>query len=77
MLRDRFVYEDKFWSLQAPRLFPDFRIPPAQLAVSFAFEGEAQVCFEQNGGRLPFCCHKWRARDPEFRRPYLLSDVPA
>jgi hypothetical protein len=77
LVRDRYVYEDKFWSLEAPRLVPEFRIPPAQVAVSFAFEGEPRFCFEQNGGRLPFGCHKWHAHDPEFWRPYLLPAVPA
>jgi Protein of unknown function (DUF5672) len=73
LLRDRYVYEDKFWSLEAPRLDPGFRIPPAETAVAFAFESEPRFCFEQNGGRLPFGCHKWRAHDPEFWAPYLLA----
>ena len=73
LLRDRFVYEDKFWSQEAPRLDPGFRIPPAETAVAFAFESEPRFCFEQNGGQLPFGCHKWRAHDPEFWEPYLLA----
>ena len=73
LLRDRYVYEDKFWSLEAPRLDPGFRIPPAETAVAFAFESEPRFCFEQNGGRLPFGCHKWRAHVPEFWEPYLLA----
>ena len=62
---------------EAPRLVPGFRIPPAHVAVAFAFEGEPRFCLEQNGGRLPFGCHKWRAHDAEFWKPYLLADVPA
>jgi Protein of unknown function (DUF5672) len=73
LLRDRYVYEDKFWSQEAPRLQPGFRIPPAETAVAFAFESEPRFCFEQNGGQLPFGCHKWRAHDPEFWAPYLLA----
>jgi Protein of unknown function (DUF5672) len=73
LVRDRYVYEDKFWSQEAPRLDPGFRIPPAETAVAFAFESEPRFCFEQNGGRLPFGCHKWRAHDPEFWQPYLLA----
>jgi hypothetical protein len=72
VVRDRFVHEDKFWSLEAPRLLPGFRIPPAEIAVAFAFEREPRFCFEQNGRRLPFGCHKWRAHDPDFWAPYLL-----
>jgi Protein of unknown function (DUF5672) len=73
LFRDRYVYEDKFWSLEAPRLDPGFRIPPAETAVGFAFESEPRFCFEQNGRRMPFGCHKWRAHDPEFWQPYLLA----
>ena len=73
LLRDRYVYEDKFWSQEAPRLDPGFRIPPPETAVAFAFESEPRFCFEQNGGRLPFGCHKWRAHDPDFWKPYLLT----
>jgi hypothetical protein len=73
LLRDRYVYEDKFWSQEAPRLVRGFRIPPPETAVAFAFETEPRFCFDQNGGRLPFGCHKWRAHDPEFWRPYLLA----
>jgi hypothetical protein len=71
LLRDRYVYEDKFWSFEAPRLEPGFRIPPAETAVAFAFESEPRFCFEQNGRRLPFGCHKWRAHDPEFWASYI------
>jgi Protein of unknown function (DUF5672) len=73
LLRDRYVYEDKFWSVEAPRVVSGFRIPPAETAVAFAFESEPRFCFEQNGRRLPFGCHKWRAHDPEFWMPYLLA----
>lgn len=70
--RDRYVWEDKFWSGDAPRIAPGFRIPPAEIAVGFAFEREPRFCLEANGGRLPFGCHKWRAHDPEFWAPHLL-----
>ena len=72
LVRDRYVYEDKFWSNEAPRLVPGFRIPPAEVAVGFAFEREPRFCLAANGGRLPFGCHKWRAHNPEFWEPHLL-----
>jgi Protein of unknown function (DUF5672) len=74
LLRDRYVYEDKFWSNEAPRIDPSFRIPPSEVAVAFAFEGEPRFCLDANGGRLPFGCHNWRAHDPEFWQPHLLSE---
>ena len=72
LLRDRYVYEDTFWSNEAPRIDPSFRIPSSEIAVGFAFEGEPRFCLAANGGRLPFGCHKWRAHDPEFWAPHLL-----
>jgi hypothetical protein len=72
-VRDRYVWEDKFWSNDAPRIVSDFRIPPPEIAIAFAFESEPRFCFEQNGGRLPFGCHKWEAHDPTFWAPYILG----
>jgi hypothetical protein len=73
-LRTPFVFEDKFWSIDARRLVPGFRVPPAETAVAFAFETEPRFCFEQNGGRLPFGCHRWGLYDRDFWEPFLLSD---
>jgi hypothetical protein len=74
-LKDPWPFEDKFWSLEAPGLDPSFRIPSAEVAVGFSFETEPRFCFEANGRRLPFGCHRWMTHDPEFWRPYLLSDA--
>lgn len=68
----RYRYEDKFWSKEAPRLLPSFRIPPAEVAVGFAFETQPRFCFERNGGRLPFGAHHWALHDRAFWEPYLL-----
>jgi hypothetical protein len=72
-VRNPWPYEDKFWSLEAPRLDTSFRIPPPEVAVAFSFETEPRFCFEANGRRLPFGCHRWMTHDPEFWRPHLLS----
>jgi hypothetical protein len=71
--RNPWPYEDKFWSLEAPRLDPSYRIPPPEVAVAFSFETEPRYCFERNGCRLPFGCHGWARHDPEFWRPHLLD----
>jgi Protein of unknown function (DUF5672) len=71
-LAARYRYEDKFWSDDAPRLMPGFRIPPAEVAVAFAFETEPRFCLEQNGGRLPFGVHRWAFHDRELWEPHLL-----
>jgi uncharacterized protein DUF5672 len=74
-LKNPWPFEDKFWSLEAPRLDTSFRIPSPEVAVSFSFETEPRFCFEANGRRLPFGCHRWMTHDPEFWRPYLLPDA--
>ena len=68
-----FLTEDKFWSEMAPRLDLTFRIPPPEEALSFAFETNPRECFELNGRRLPFGCHKWWFHDRGFWEPYLIS----
>jgi hypothetical protein len=73
-LRTPFVFEDKFWSIDARRLVPGYQVPPAETAVAFAFETEPRFCFEQNGGRLPFGCHRWSLYDRAFWEPYLLGN---
>jgi hypothetical protein len=72
LLRDRYAFEDKVWGLEAPRVHASFRVAPAEEALAFAFETHPRACFELNGGRLPFGCHKWRAHEPDFWEPYVL-----
>jgi hypothetical protein len=71
-LRDSYLYEDKFFGTVAPKLLDDFRVPTAEVAVSFAFETEPRYCYERNGRRLPFGGHKWTAHDRAFWEPHLL-----
>jgi hypothetical protein len=73
-LRTPFVFEDKFWSIDARGLVPEYRVPAPETAVAFAFETEPRFCFEQNGGRLPFGCHRWGLYDRAFWEPFLLSE---
>lgn len=72
-LRDSYLYEDKFFGSVAPTLVDDFRVPPAEVAVSFAFETEPTYCYERNGRRLPFGAHKWTAYGRAFWEPHLLD----
>jgi len=66
-----FKNEDLFWSFEAPVLDPAFRIPPAEVAVSFAFETQPRFCFEQNQHALPFGCHNWSRYDRAFWEEHL------
>lgn len=64
---------DYFWSYDASRYWPPFRIAPVDEALQFAFEAAPRLCFELNHRRLPFGCHAWMKFDREFWKPYLLS----
>jgi len=58
--------EDYFWSQEAPKFDPSFKIPSAEEALAFAFENEPRWCFERNNRKLPFGCHAWARYDREF-----------
>ncbi|NQU73264.1 MAG: hypothetical protein HQ547_00950 [Candidatus Omnitrophica bacterium] len=70
---DRRRNEDSFWSFEAKKLYPDFKIAPVEIAVSFSFETGPRYCFEKNNHCLPFGCHGWTQYDREFWQPYLLK----
>lgn len=59
-------HEDILWSNVAPVLLPGFRIPDKSTAMTFAFEGKPELCFQMNGGKLPFGCHAWEKQDRVF-----------
>ena len=58
--------EDIFWSIEAPKFDPMFRVPSAEEALPFAFEAAPRWCFERNGERQPFGCHAWARYDRAF-----------
>ncbi len=64
--------EDLFWSYEAVKYDPKFRIAPVEEAVRFAFEVSPRECFEMSNHTLPFGCHAWAKYDKEFWEPYLL-----
>jgi hypothetical protein len=65
--------EDYFWSDEAPRCDPTFRVAPFEVGLRFSFEVAPRKCFELNHGRLPFGCHAWQKYDRAFWEPYLLK----
>lgn len=63
----RYMYnEDAFWSFEASKFYPDFRVAPVEAALKFAFEMNPDWCFTQNGNKLPFGCHAW----PRYNRAF-------
>jgi hypothetical protein len=63
--------EDWFWSLDARKYKPDFRLAPIEEGLRFAFDEDPERAFEAAERRLPFGCHGWNRR-AEFWEPYLL-----
>jgi hypothetical protein len=64
---------DAFWSDEAVKYLPDFRVASLEDGLRFAFEVAPRKCYEMNGGRLPFGCHAWARYDRKFWEPFLLS----
>ena len=65
---------DIFWSDEARRYYPEFKIADVATGLRFAFEVSPRVCFERNHRQLPFGCHAWARYDRAFWEPYLLKD---
>lgn len=64
---------DIFWSYEAVKYVPGFKIPDWKTGLRFAFEVGPRQCFELNGRRLPFGCHAWPKYDRAFWEPYLIK----
>lgn len=62
----KFYNEDIFWSIGANRHGAGLKIPEWREALQFAFDMHPSVCFELNGGRLPFGCHGWNKTQSEM-----------
>ena len=68
-----FGNEDYFWSDEASRFDPTFRVAPFEAGLQFGFEVAPRLCLELNKGQLPFGCHAWPRYDRQFWAPYLLT----
>jgi hypothetical protein len=65
--------EDHFWSDDAIRYYPHFRVASVETGLKFSFDVAPRLCFELNGRHLPFGCHAWPRYDRKFWEPYLLK----
>jgi hypothetical protein len=63
--------EDLFWSFEAAKFYPRFRVASVEEALPFAFEMAPRWCFVKNQRRLPFGCHGWPRYDREFWLEHL------
>lgn len=67
-----FKMEDVFWSLKAPELALDFRIPDYREGVAFAIDRKPDLAIKINNGKLPFGCHGFnKPKVQQFWRPIL------
>lgn len=60
------VNEDKFICRVLAASYPGFRLPPVELAATFAFEENPEELLKLTGGQTPFGCHAWRKYDSAF-----------
>lgn len=63
--------EDIFWSLEAAKFDPQFRVAPFDDGRKFAWEKYPAWLYEKNGNELPFGCHAWRKYAPDFWMSYI------
>lgn len=63
--------EDVFWSLEAPKIMNNYRIPDWQKAMQFAVEFHPAIAFDYLKEELPFGCHAPLKHNPEFWKKYI------
>jgi hypothetical protein len=66
-----FTVDDMFWHYEVAQRYPWFRLPTFEQARSFAFESNPARLYREIGCVLPFGCHKWRLREPDFWREHI------
>lgn len=52
--------EDVFWSCEAKKFYPSFKIAPLDVACKFSIENGREKCKKMNKGILPFGCHAYQ-----------------
>ncbi|MEP7324210.1 MAG: DUF5672 family protein [Saprospiraceae bacterium] len=63
--------EDIFWSLFVPKMDRTFKIAPWRKALTFSFEMNPIKAFALNQNKLPFGCHAFEKRNPEFYSKFI------
>ena len=58
--------EDIFWSIEAVKFDPKFRVAPFEEGRQFAFEKHPSFLFQKNANNLPFGCHAWNKYEVDF-----------
>lgn len=63
--------EDGFWSYEAPKYYPKFKVAPFKEALKFSFERFPRKCFAINHNQLPFGTHAWEKYDYPFWKTFI------
>ena len=71
--RDQNLNEDGFWGEVAPKITKNFKTAPAEKAVKFSFDRYPDFLYQMNDYKLPFGCHAWDKRNPEFWKKHILG----
>ena len=58
--------EDGFWGLGAPKITRKFKTAPVEKAIKFSFDRYPDLLYQMNDYKIPFGCHAWDKRNPEF-----------
>jgi hypothetical protein len=67
------IGNDSFWSDEAQRYYPEFKVAPFDEGLRFAFEVCPDLCLVRNGGEMPFGCHAWARYNKSFWEPHLIQ----
>ena len=65
--------EDLFFSYCCKRGDLGFHTAPIDIAYKFSAEFNPARVVKKNGGKLPFGCHNWRMKNPEFYTKIFLQ----
>ena len=63
--------EDGFFSVEARKIDPAFRVAPHDIAMNFSFEQKPEKLYEMTGHKLPFGCHAWAKYNPKFWNSFI------
>lgn len=63
--------EDIFWGYAAKYIISEFNISSGLDAIKFSMETNVERLYELNNKQLPFGCHAWEIRSPEFWKKIL------
>lgn len=65
------LYEDIFFTNVIPKLYPDFKLAPPEVAMYFSFEVLPEKLYKMTNHTLPFGCHSYEKYNYEFWKQFI------